>query len=190
MKRTLDAVVGKEPFDEGVTGRLEAPSVGIFRATVRTGDAVEPGRELGRLSVVGRSVVVAAPAGARGQVLSVADRGAVQYGQPLVTLGAATAAEAEAAAGGQAASADGYAVKAPIDGIFYARPSPDADPYVTVGASVSAGQTVGLIEVMKTFNPVSLGGAGAPSSGTVLAMLASDGDEVAAGDVLLRISEG
>ena len=36
-------------------------------------------------------------------------------------------------------------------GVFYHRPSPDADPYVTEGASVSEGDTVGLVEVMKAF---------------------------------------
>ncbi len=43
-------------------------------------------------------------------------------------------------------------IKAPLPGIFYRRPSPDEDPYVDDGGRVSAGDVVGLIEVMKTFN--------------------------------------
>ena len=43
---------------------------------------------------------------------------------------------------------------APMDGSFWSKPSPDQPPFVEVGASVQEGQTIGLIEVMKTFTPV------------------------------------
>ena len=58
---------------------------------------------------------------------------------------------------------------------------------MNVGDRVTTGTTLGLVEVMKTFNPVSLGGPGAPTEGTVSAVLASDGDEVSANEVLFRI---
>ena len=73
-------------------------------------------------------------------------------------------------------------IKATMPGVFYRRPAPDAEPYVEVGDKVSPGQTIGLIEVMKTFNEVK-----ADAEGTVGAFLIEDGDEVAMGDDLLRL---
>lgn len=184
----FDALRSKAPLDEGVTARLDAPHVGVFVPGVALGDAVTPGRVIGRLVVLGRSHPVRAPHGANGAVLSVAAYGPVEYGQELGTLGAATTAtEGGAAAEAAADDAAGYAIVAPIDGIFYARPSPDAPAYVNVGDRVTTGTTLGLVEVMKTFNPVSLGGPGAPTEGTISAVLASDGDEVSANEVLFRI---
>jgi acetyl-CoA carboxylase biotin carboxyl carrier protein len=67
-------------------------------------------------------------------------------------------------------------IKATMPGVFYRRPSPDADPYVAEGAEVAAGQTVALIEVMKTFNELKAG-----SAGTFTRFLLEDGDEVEMG---------
>jgi acetyl-CoA carboxylase biotin carboxyl carrier protein len=40
-------------------------------------------------------------------------------------------------------------IKCPLPGIFYRRPSPEADPFVTEGQKVTAGDVVGLVEIMK-----------------------------------------
>jgi len=183
----MNALLGKGPHDDGVTARLDAPHVGLFRPSVEVGDGLVPGKELGRLVILGRVQRVLAPAGARGAVVSVAGRGAVQYGQELATLGAANAIAAEVAEIDEAEATEGFALRAPIDGIFYARPSPAAPAYVAVGDRVTEGATLGLVEVMKTFNPVTLSGPGAPTSGVVTAVLASDGDEVEGGAPLFRV---
>ena len=78
-------------------------------------------------------------------------------------------------------------IRSPLPGVFYRRPSPEEKNYKEVGDDVKAGDVVGLVEVMKTFNPITLGGPGAPSSGVVVAVLASDGDEVSANSVLFRV---
>ena len=52
------------------------------------------------------------------------------------------------------------AVRAPMVGTFYLRPSPDQPPFITVGGTVKAGDTVCLVEVMKMFNSVKAGVAG------------------------------
>ena len=42
-------------------------------------------------------------------------------------------------------------IKSPLPGTFYRRPEPDADPFASEGQEVSAGDVVGLVEVMKSF---------------------------------------
>ena len=83
----------------------------------------------------------------------------------------------EAATGGQSkASAelpDGDVVRAPMVGTFYASPAPDKPPFVSVGQAVKAGDTLGIIEAMKMFNPIE-----AEVSGTVLKILAESGQPV------------
>lgn len=51
-------------------------------------------------------------------------------------------------------------IQAHIPGVFYRRPAPTEDPFVEPGATVSADDTIGLIEVMKQFSEVKAGGAG------------------------------
>ena len=56
-------------------------------------------------------------------------------------------------------------VKSPNYGLFYMQSEPGAPPYVTVGATVKAGDTVGLLETMKTFTAIS-----SPADGKVIAI--------------------
>lgn len=74
------------------------------------------------------------------------------------------------------------AIKAPTVGRFYARPEPTAEPYVTVGATVEAGDTIGLVEVMKLFNSVD-----SEIPGTVYQIFVEDGALVEYGQVLMTI---
>lgn len=73
-------------------------------------------------------------------------------------------------------------VKSPMVGTAYIRPSPDADPFVKVGDSVKEGDTVMLIEAMKTFNPIT-----AEKSGTVTHVLVEDAQPVEFGEPLFVI---
>lgn len=56
-------------------------------------------------------------------------------------------------------------VKSPSYGLFYSQPEPGAAPYITVGKSVRTGDTVGLVEIMKTFNAIA-----SPVDGVILAI--------------------
>jgi acetyl-CoA carboxylase biotin carboxyl carrier protein len=69
-----------------------------------------------------------------------------------------------------AALPDGHVVRSPMVGTFYASPNPDSPPFVKLGQSVKAGDTLGIIEAMKMFNPIE-----ADVSGTVVAVLVSNG---------------
>ena len=76
----------------------------------------------------------------------------------------------------------GTPISSPMTGIFYASPSPSSPPFVRVGETISAGQTVALIEAMKVFNEIP-----SPVSGTVLEFVAEPGSIVQPGDPLLYV---
>ena len=79
---------------------------------------------------------------------------------------------AEAAPGGQDLP-EGHVVRAPMVGTFYAASAPDKPPFVTVGQQVKEGDTLGIIEAMKMFNPIE-----ADASGTVLKVVPGNGEPV------------
>ncbi|AOR79667.1 biotin/lipoyl-containing protein [Novosphingobium resinovorum] len=95
---------------------------------------------------------------------------------------AAPAAAVAAPAGAPAVPDGAVVVTAPYLGTFYRAPKPGAPNYVEVGGRVSAETEVCLVEVMKLFTAVRAGAAG-----TVLEVLASDGDLVSAGQPLFVI---
>ena len=67
----------------------------------------------------------------------------------------------------------GYALKSPMVGVVYLAPEPGAETFVKVGTSVKAGDTVALVEAMKTFNPIK-----SDKDGVVKEILVSDGAAV------------
>ena len=89
-------------------------------------------------------------------------------------------AGAEAAAG--RAVADEHIVTAPMVGTFYTAPSPDADPFVTVGASVEPGQVLCIIEAMKLMNEIE-----ADVAGEVARIFVENGSPVEYGETLFGI---
>lgn len=73
-------------------------------------------------------------------------------------------------------------VKSPMVGTAYIRPNPDSAPFVKIGDKVSEGDTILLIEAMKTFNPIT-----AEKSGTLIKTFVSDGQAVEFGEPLFVI---
>ncbi len=73
-------------------------------------------------------------------------------------------------------------VPAPMHGVFHQAAAPGEPPLVEVGTNIEAGQKICIIEAMKTFI-----GIVAETPGTVLAILAENGDEIEAGQPLFRI---
>jgi len=80
----------------------------------------------------------------------------------------------------QDAAAPAGAVLSPMVGVAYLAPEPGMPPFVTVGQQVTAGQTLLLIEAMKTFNEIK-----ANRAGTVAAVLVQSGATVEYGEVLI-----
>lgn len=95
---------------------------------------------------------------------------------------AASVAAPAAAAPAPASVAEGHVVKSPMVGTFYRSASPGAKPFVDVGQSVSAGDTLCIIEAMKLLNEIE-----SDKAGTVKAILVENGQPVEFGQPLFII---
>ena len=108
------------------------------------------------------------------------------YAAPASTPSAfapvAPAGGSMAAAATPAVDLSRNAVPSPMVGTAYASPSPDSKPFIEVGQAVREGQTLLIIEAMKTMNQIP-----APRSGTVTAILFKDSQPVEYGEPLVVI---
>ncbi len=102
------------------------------------------------------------------------------FAAPRAAVATAPAPPAAVAAAPVEAAAHPGAVTSPMVGVAYLSPEPGAAPFVTAGQEVAAGQTLLLIEAMKTFNQIK-----APKSGTVGRILVASGSPVEYGEVLM-----
>ena len=91
-------------------------------------------------------------------------------------------AHVEHATGGQALP-EGHVVRAPMVGTFYTSPAPDKPAFVALGQAVRQGETLGIIEAMKMFNPIE-----ADVSGTVAAILVKNGQPIEFDEPMFVIS--
>ncbi|MDO9459854.1 MAG: acetyl-CoA carboxylase biotin carboxyl carrier protein [Alphaproteobacteria bacterium] len=102
---------------------------------------------------------------------------------PVVQYAAAPATSlAVQPAPGESMTAHPGAVTSPMVGTVYLAPEPGATPFVAVGDAVETGQTLFIIEAMKTMNPIA-----APRSGKVVRVLVKDGQPVEFGEPLAII---
>lgn len=106
---------------------------------------------------------------------------ATVYAAPPMVAAAAPAAPAAAPAAAPE-TMRGEAVKSPMVGTVYLQSAPSAPPFVKVGDKVSAGQTLLIVEAMKTMNPIP-----APKGGTILQILVEDAQPVEFGEPLVVI---
>ncbi|UNK51007.1 acetyl-CoA carboxylase biotin carboxyl carrier protein [Lysobacter sp. S4-A87] len=124
---------------------------------------IKEGEESVRLARTPRGVAVAAP---------VMQAAPVAHA-PVMPMQGPT----EAATGGHAKPhadlPEGHVVRAPMVGTFYGSPSPDKPAFVSVGQAVKAGDTLGIIEAMKMFNPIE-----ADVAGTVLKVMVENGQPI------------
>ena len=77
------------------------------------------------------------------------------------------------------------AVRSPISGVFYLAKEPGAEPFVQTGSKVNKGDTLCIIEAMKTMNEIR-----ASKDCAIQEILVSDGATIAAGDELFLLGEG
>ena len=117
----------------------------------------------------------------------------IRVARPTMTVAAAPVAAAAAAsaaapatgaapAGGNDLGKHPGAVKSPMVGTAYLAPEPGKPNFVAIGDKVTAGQTLLIIEAMKTFNPIK-----APKAGTVMQILVDNARPVEFGEPLMIV---
>jgi acetyl-CoA carboxylase biotin carboxyl carrier protein len=160
------------PTDKGPNDPIDARLVRRLAMILNDTGLTEIEVERGELRIrVARQVTVAAPA-------------------PMVTMAAPAAAPTTAAAppapaGPSPSAAPEYAgdpVNSPMVGTVYLQSQPGTPPFVQVGDAVEEGQTLLIIEAMKTMNPIP-----APRSGRIVAILVGDSQPVEYGEPLAII---
>ena len=101
---------------------------------------------------------------------------------PTTTVATAQAVTTTPAAPAPQENTAGKTIDAPMVGVFYLAPSPDAEPFVKVGQSVKKGDTVCIIEAMKLMNEIQ-----AEEDGVITEVLAKNGDIIEFGQPLFAI---
>jgi acetyl-CoA carboxylase biotin carboxyl carrier protein len=138
---------------------------------------IKEGEESVRLARVPRGTVMAAPAPAPAPVAH------AEPARPAAPAAPAPALSADAVGKSTKDVPDGHTVRSPMVGTYYESQSPDKPPFVKVGQTVKAGDTLGIIEAMKMFNPIE-----ADVSGTVRAVLVKNGQPIEFDEPMFVIS--
>lgn len=174
------------------TTELLSPSVGIFIPSVAEGDLVAAGQPIGAIDVLGLRRPLRVPNDVAGRVShrlgQNRTRVPVQYGDALLTVSATAGTSVSERPPERAGKGSALSFPAPMSGRFYCRPSPTEPPFVEVGDTVTTGQTVGLLEVMKTFNRLVYQGDAVPAEATVVEIVPADGDDIVRGEAILLLS--
>ena len=100
----------------------------------------------------------------------------------LLPSSSATAAPAKASDDTKAEVKKGTPIVSPMVGTFYTSPSPEAEPFVTVGKNINKGDKVCIIEAMKLMNEIE-----AEISGKIIEICVQDGQPVEFGQVLMYV---
>lgn len=176
----------------GEDGAVEllSPAVGIWSGAPPRGAGLEPGDGAGFLRVLSRAHPLLVPAGSGGVVRDEPPRerhAPVGWGEVLLRL-EPSGGGAAAPSGPAAEASAGPALRAPQAGRFWRRPEPGAPPFAAEGAALAEGATWGLLEVMKTFQPLKFrSGAGLPAGARIARWLVADGAEVEEGQALAEL---
>jgi acetyl-CoA carboxylase biotin carboxyl carrier protein len=178
---------------QGGGWQLLSPAVGLYAKAPKEGSMYRAGDCCANLVVLDQVMELKLPLGVIGYVATAPPERKhkpVEFGQVLFELIPAVNEELELAqAGGPQASASGLPVLvSPQAGRFYRNPDPDSPPFVEDGSEIGAGKTVGLLEVMKTFNPVKYStDSGLPAKARVVRFLVEDSSDVDEGQPLMEV---
>jgi len=111
--------------------------------------------------------------------------GGWSYNMPMAVAGpndSSVSLSETAPAAKAAAASNAGDVKSPMVGVFYASPSPEADPYVRIGDSVKKGDVLCILEAMKLMNEIQ-----AEQDGKISDICVKNGDVVEFGQVIFKV---
>jgi biotin carboxyl carrier protein len=179
---------------------ISSPAAGYYSDRPRDGAILTGGSFAGKLKILNTYYDLYLPQEVCGRVIPEEGKDLVlpvAYGQELFRLNldqdlspgvaAETGSEAKLEDADADAVEEGFVVKAFTTGIFYAKPAPDAPPFVSVGEEIEKGKALGLIEIMKTFNHIIFHGTDKADTGKIKKIYVNDGQEVKLGQPLFLI---
>jgi biotin carboxyl carrier protein len=192
MYKPLEFLV--RPRDDGDGWDLLSPGVGLFANPPEAGIQLNPGDCAGMLIVLDRPHPLHLPEGVIGWVdgePSESRHLPVEYSQVLLRIHRNSDQSAIAVSNDDATTgAAEFTLHSPQAGRFYRRPDPNSSNYCEPGEEIKIGRTIGLLEVMKTFNPVKYQAGGQlPDAVTIKSFMAEDGADVAEGQPLVEFEE-
>ena len=171
---------------------LRSPEVGLFTRALPRGVLVSTGMTAGVLHSLGRRLALIVPAGVAGRIDNerpAAVLHAVGYGERLYEVAPLEPGTGSPAPSGPEERGAALVFRAPHSGRFWHRPAPNDAPFVHAGDTLLEGQTLGLLEVMKTFTHlVYRAGGELPARARLVRFLVADGGEVKDGGELLELA--
>jgi len=179
---------------EGDALHLCSPEVGWLTQTLPPGALLAAGMKAGVLQSLGRRHELVVPAGVAGRIQNPRPDAVFHplgYGARIYELAPLAAAREDRAAQGVEAPGAALVFRAPYAGRFWQRPSPNEPPFAREGDVLVEGQTIGMLEVMKTFTHlVYRTGGNLPVRARLVRLLVADGGEVKDGGGLLELEPG
>ncbi|MCH2102130.1 MAG: hypothetical protein MK209_09435 [Planctomycetes bacterium] len=183
-----------ETLPDGSGWRMLCPAVGMYTQAPCEGDTFIAGDDCGTLVVLNRMRRLVLPEGVAGFVANAPPKRKyepVGFGTKLFELHPIDetnelGASIETTTPNQAVN--GLVITAPQDGRFYRRSAPGEPVFAEPGEDLQVGRTVGLLEVMKTFNPVKYQpGATLPNHARLVRFLVDDASDVEEGQALIEV---
>jgi acetyl-CoA carboxylase biotin carboxyl carrier protein len=136
---------------------LLSPSIGRIKLEVFVNETIKCGQLIGWLWRLDKCFRLTMPTDCTGVITAIHGCNgliALGYNEPLLTIDPRlSSADISPVTMSHTAQAGAY-ITSPMDGLFYLSSAPENPPFVKVGDSITPGQTLGLIEVMKSFYPV------------------------------------
>lgn len=138
---------------------IMSPSIGRAELCIDVGQVLLSGQVIGEIRRLNQRFKLSLPESCTGKVVSVKDHNRIiplAYGEMFLSLEQLTDVKSQHVSETTSVINVQHSVgiDAPMDGMFYLSASPHDPPFVKTGDVVSPGQTVGLIEVMKSFYPL------------------------------------
>jgi len=169
---------------------LCSPAVGTLVALANNNEIINANDIVAEISILGVRHSLIAPATVQHRIAFTDDLNlsqGVAYQQVIASLATVVGSTENAT---EVASEDlsELCILSPQAGRFYHRPAVDAETFVSAGETISAGRTIGLLEVMKTFSPVKWEPApGNPQTAVVGKYRIADGNDVGDAQPLLDL---
>lgn len=179
---------------EGDALHLSSPEVGWLTQALPPGALLAAGMKAGVLQSLGRRLELVVPTGVAGRIQNPRPHAVFHplgYGARIYELAPLEAGREDRAAPIVEAPGAALVFHAPYAGRFWQRPAPNEPLFVRPGDALVEGQTIGLLEVMKTFTHlVYRATGGLPARARLVRFLAADGGEVKDGGGLLELELG